>query len=201
MKNVVIASSNPHKIAEIKALFAPLIRDGGHLLSLEEAGFSGEIDETGHSYAENAQIKAKAAARQTGLFAVADDSGLSVDALRGKPGVRSARYGGKDATDTEKIDLLLKEMEKIPDEQRKARFIAVFCGVSPEGEKAVFARGECEGYITREKRGAGDFGYDPVFFYPPFGKTFAEMTKQEKNTVSHRAIAARKFIKMLCLDK
>lgn len=200
METIVMATGNAHKVRELSVMFAPYIKDKYNLTSMAEAGFSGEIEETGKTFEENAFIKALTVCRATGFITFADDSGLEVDALGGRPGVYSARYGGEDLDYDGKIKLLLSELKDIPDEKRGARFVSVFCCVYPDG-KSVSARGECEGMIIREKRGSGNFGYDPVFYYPPFGKTFAEMTMEEKNTVSHRGRAVEKFIKMLYLDK
>ena len=179
-----------------------LFIDGKYkIISMTEAGFSDDIEETGKTFEENALIKAETVCRATGFITFADDSGLEVDALCGRPGVYSARYGGEELDYDGKIKLLLSEMENIADEKRTARFVSVFCCVYPDVRDSVCARGECEGVIIREKRGDGNFGYDPVFYFPPLGKTFAEMTTEEKNTVSHRGRAVKKFIKMLCLDK
>ncbi len=203
MRTIVLATKNSHKIKELSAMFSPFIAGKYSIISMTEAGFYGDIEETGKTFEENAQIKAETVCRATGFITFADDSGLEVDALDGRPGVYSARYGGEELNYDGKIKLLLSEMENIADEKRTARFVSVFCCVYPDGSgnDSICARGECDGIIIREKRGNGDFGYDPVFYYPPLGKTFAEMTTEEKNTISHRGRAVEKFIKMLCLDK
>ncbi|MDD4125482.1 MAG: RdgB/HAM1 family non-canonical purine NTP pyrophosphatase [Eubacteriales bacterium] len=201
MTDIVLATKNNHKIKELNAMLSPYIAGKFVIISMEEAGFNGDMEESGTTFEENTRIKAETVCRATGLIAFADDSGLEVDALNGRPGIYSARYGGDDADYDKKIRLLLSEMENIADEKRTARFVSVFCCVYPNDGKCVMARGECEGIIIREKLGDGNFGYDPVFYYPPYGKTFAQMTTEEKNTVSHRGRAVEKFIKMLCLDK
>lgn len=194
METIVIATGNKHKVSEIKEMLAPFTAGKYELISMREAGFDGEIEETGTTFEENAFIKASTVCRATGKITFADDSGLCVDALDGRPGVYSARYGGLD-TDDEQISLLLSELKDVPAEKRTARFVAVFCAVFPDGGK-LSARGECEGTILFERRGFDDFGYDPVFYYPPAGRTFAEMTQSEKCAVSHRGRAVRGFAKL-----
>jgi XTP/dITP diphosphohydrolase len=142
------------------------------------------------SYAENALLKARAAARLTGALALADDSGLEVDALAGAPGVRSARFGGEHLTDRERCAYLLEEMRGIPPGQRTARFHCETALASPDGREAIVAA-DVEGRITEGPRGDGGFGYDPVFLYPPLDRTFAELEATVKNRVSHRARALR----------
>ena len=147
-------------------------------------------EETGATYRDNALLKARAAAQQTGALSLADDSGLEVDALAGAPGVRSARYGGPGLDDAGRVARLLEALRAVPDAQRTARFRAVVAMVAPSGEEQV-AEGVVEGVITREPRGAGGFGYDPVFFYPSLGATFGELPDEQKDRVSHRAVAVR----------
>ncbi len=200
MEKIVLATANRHKVAELSEMLAPHIKGRYEIITMAEAGFDGVINESGKTFENNALIKAETVCDATGLITFADDSGLEVDALGGAPGVLSARYGGDELNYDGKIALLLSELENVPDALRTARFVAVFCSVCPGG-KHICARGECEGLITREKRGSGEFGYDPVFYYPPLKKTFAQMTPYEKNTVSHRGRAVEKFIKMLRLDK
>lgn len=198
---IVLATHNQHKIQELKAIFERHYSNRHTFVSMKEAGFEGEIDESGKTFEENAKIKAVTVCNKTGLVTFADDSGLEVEALNGRPGVYSSRYGGENTGYGEKIKLLLSELENIPDEKRKAKFVSVFCCAFPDGRECIIARGECEGIIIRKPRGEGTFGYDPVFYYPPFGRTFAELTIEEKNKISHRGLAVEKFIKMLCLDK
>ena len=151
------------------------------------------MDETGTTFEENSFIKAETVMKATGLAAMADDSGLCVEALNGEPGVYSARYGFDDSLDDwGRLQLLLKNMEAVPDDKRQAKFVCVITLVTPEGE-TIQARGEVHGEILRSPAGSNGFGYDPVFYYPPFGKTLAEADAQEKNQVSHRANALKIF--------
>lgn len=165
------------------------------LVTLEEAGVFMKAEETGTSYEENARIKALAYATASRMVALADDSGLEVDALDGLPGVESARFGGK-ATDRERVEYLLSLMKDIPQEKRTARFICVIAIATPEG-RVETVRGECHGTITTGPRGANGFGYDPVFYFPELGKTLAELPLDVKNRVSHRGRAAREAYKVL----
>lgn len=195
MKKLVLATNNAHKVEEMKKL----LEGSGYVIqTLSEVGFSGEIEENGTTFEENSYIKAATVSKKLGCIAVADDSGLEVDCLGGAPGVYSARYAGEHATDTQNLDKLLCAVAGQKD--RRARFVSVITAVFEDGS-TLSARGECEGIIIDERRGAGDFGYDPVFFYEPAGKTFAEMTMQEKNAVSHRGRAMKKFAEMFFLDK
>ena len=149
-----------------------------------------EVEETGTTFAENAYLKAKAACEQTGLPAVADDSGLVVDALNGAPGVYSARYAGPDATDAQRMDKLLHELDGVPAEQRTARFVSAICVVYPDGER-MDVEGVCEGSVAFAPRGHDGFGYDPIFLVGE--KTYAELTPAEKDVVSHRGKALREL--------
>jgi len=184
---IVFASTNSGKIAEMEYLINRNLEDKGfeaELLSLKDIGFTDEIIEDGATFEANAEIKARAVFDKTGMISFADDSGLCVDYLNGAPGIYSARYGG--------IDRLLNELQGVPDEKRTAYFYcAVYCIVS-RSENFCTA-GKCAGIITHEKFGEGGFGYDPVFYYPPAKRTFAQMTGEEKNKLSHRAIAAELF--------
>ena len=182
---VVLASQNAHKIAELRALLSKHIPDI-EVLSLSEAGFSGEIIEDGETFEENAYIKARAAA-STGYIGLGDDSGLSVRALGGAPGIYSARYAGEHGNDEANNTLLLENLRTAED--RHAEFVCVIACAYPDKEDAVFCRGATEGVIIDEYKGNGGFGYDPLFYYEPFGKTFAEMTPEEKNSISHRGKA------------
>ena len=166
---------------------------GGELLLLSDIGFSGDIEENGSTFEENSKIKASVPAA-LGYIGIADDSGLCVDALGGAPGIYSARYSG--LGDQGNIDKLLYELRGVPDELRTARFVCVMTAVFPDG-RTVQARGEAEGVILRQRSGDNGFGYDPVFYYPPFGKTFAELDAGIKNTVSHRAKALAAFCPLL----
>lgn len=183
----VLASHNKKKIAELRTILSGL---GVEVLSQADVGVSLEPEETGTTFAENARIKAEAVMRATGLPAIADDSGLMVDALGGAPGVYSARYGGPGLDDTGRWQLLLRNMEGQTD--RACRFVCAICCCFPDGTELT-AYGECPGTVAHEAHGAGGFGYDPVFWLPQYGKTMAELTPEEKNAISHRGKALRAF--------
>ena len=155
-----------------------------------------ETPETGNTFAENAELKAKAAAQATGRIALADDSGLEVDALGGQPGILSSRFAGPEATDREKYMRILDLLEGVPDEERTARFKAAVAIATPEGE-TVLVEGTCEGRIAREPRGENGFGYDPIFYLPDLGLTMAQLPASEKNRISHRARALQSAKKVL----
>jgi len=190
---VVIATRNMGKLREIQAILAPL---GLKIFSLSDFPAIPEIIEDGQTFEENAVKKAVAVARQTGRIAIADDSGLSVDALQGRPGVFSSRYAGEKSTDTERYQKLLGEMSAIPKEKRVAAFICVIAVSSPEG-KAETVAGQCRGEIALAPRGSHGFGYDPVFYLPELGKTMAELAPEVKNRISHRARALEKLKSIL----
>lgn len=182
---IVVATGNAHKLKELNGIFGGMIE----LVSMKDAGFSGEIEENGSTFEANARIKAEAVMRATGLPALADDSGLSVDALGGAPGVYSARYAGDHGDDQANNDLLLQNMRG--QTNRACRFVCAMALALP-GEETRVVRGECEGELLYERAGEGGFGYDPLFRYAD-GKTFAEMTEKQKNAVSHRAVASEKM--------
>ena len=184
---LVLASKNPHKLKELGDILSEL---GVEVLLESEAGVDVEVEETGTTFEENALLKARAVCEASGLPAVADDSGLCVDALNGAPGVYSARYGGEGLSDTDRYRLLLENMRGQLD--RRCRFVSAVCCAFPNGD-TVTARGECAGTLAYAPKGADGFGYDPVFFVPGLKKTFAELTPQEKNAVSHRGAALREF--------
>lgn len=187
---VVLASKNAHKLAEISKITE---KYGIELILQSELGVDLDVEENGTTFEENSLIKAKAVMEATGLPALADDSGLSVDALGGEPGIYSARYGFDDSLDDwGRLELLLKNMESIPDGSRQAKFVCVITMITPEGQ-VIQTRGEVHGEILRHAAGSGGFGYDPIFYYPPFGKTLAEVSAEEKNQVSHRAEALKLF--------
>ena len=186
---VLLASNNGHKIKEIKEILG----DFFDVVSLREAGVESDPEETGATFEENARIKAVAGMKASGMPCIADDSGLEVFALDGLPGVMSARYAGGHGDDSANNEKLLRELENASD--RSARYVCVICMAFPNGHEIV-ARGECRGTILKEARGEGGFGYDPLFFFPQFGKTFAEITSEEKNEVSHRKAALREFEKI-----
>lgn len=189
---LVLATSNPGKVREMAQHLAGL---GLEVVSLAELG-AAQIPETGKTFRENAELKAVAAAKATGLWALAEDSGLEVDALGGAPGVYSARYAGEGADDEENNRKLLRELEGVEWPRRTARFRTVMVLASPRGE--VWAvEGACEGIIVHEPRGSGGFGYDPLFWAPELGKTFAEASPEEKDRVSHRGRALRQMIALI----
>ena len=194
---IVLASRNRHKIDEIKRVLAESSLSEIEILSLDDIGEEGEIEETGSTFEENAYIKARVAAEK-GYFSIADDSGLSVEALDGRPGVYSARYAGEPCNDKNNNDKLLSELENVPDDKRNAAFVSVIAFVDPDKiESPIYFRGECKGTIIRSERGNGGFGYDPIFYMPQLSKTYAEITVDEKNEVSHRGKSIRLFAEYL----
>ena len=190
-RTLVIASNNAHKIQEITEMVGDRLR----VISMGEAGFTGDIDENGETFEDNATIKARAVAKATGFCALGDDSGLSVDALDGAPGVHSARYCGHHGDDKANNDLLIANMADVPAEDRTAEFVCAMALSLPNGEVKT-VRGACPGVITFTPRGNGGFGYDPYFEYLS-GETFAEMAQEEKNRISHRANAMQLMIPYL----
>ena len=187
---VVLASKNPHKLVEISKITEKF---GFELVLQSELGVDIDVEETGTTFEENSFIKAEAVMKATDLPALADDSGIAVDALDGAPGVYSARYGFDDSLDDwGRLLLLLKNTEHVPDGQRQAQFVCVITFVTPEGQ-TIQARGEIHGELTREPAGENGFGYDPIFYYPPLGMTTAELSPEQKNQVSHRGNALRLF--------
>lgn len=193
MIKIVLATNNSHKVAEFRAAFSQMGVDV-ELLTVKETGFSGDIIEDADTFDGNALIKAKALCDYTGLVAIADDSGLAVDALGGAPGVYSARYAGEGATDEQNNEKLLSVLKSMPEASRDAKFVCSICVCRPDGE-LLYAHGESKGIIIDEYKGDGRFGYDPIFYYPPMNKTFAEMTKEEKNQISHRGKAIKELLK------
>ena len=183
---LVLASDNKNKLREFRTLFENF---GVELISKAESGFTEEVEETGETFAENARIKAEAVMRATGLAAIADDSGLCVDALGGAPGVHSARYtGNHDDSDADRYNLLLRNLGGRDD--RAARFVCSLCCAFPNGD-VLTAEGTCEGTILSAPRGENGFGYDPIFYLPEYGCTSAELSGEEKNKISHRGKALR----------
>lgn len=184
----IIATNNKKKLLELERILKPL---GIDAITAREAGVElDDVEETGTTFAENAFIKADAAFKKTGLPSVADDSGLCVDALDGRPGIYSARYAGDNATDEEKISKLLTELEDVEDEKRTAHFACAICCILPDGSK-IEVEGRCHGKIAFEPCGDGGFGYDPVFMYGD--KSYAQLSAEEKDAVSHRGQALRKL--------
>ncbi len=185
---VILASKNPHKLTELSAI---LSQHGFEIALESEYGLDIDVDETGTTFEENSLLKAEAVMKASGLPVLADDSGLMVDALNGAPGVYSARYGHK-SSDGERTAFLLENMKDVPDDKRTAKFVCVITCLWPDGRKIV-ARGECPGVITREVHGENGFGYDPVFYLPELGMTYAELPSEQKNAISHRARALQDF--------
>ena len=187
---VVLASKNKHKLEEISKITEKF---GFELILQSQLGVDIDVEETGTTFEENSFIKAEAVMKATGMVAMADDSGICVDALNGDPGVYSARYGFDETLDDwGRLQLLLKNMEAVPDGERQAKFVCVITLVTPDGQ-TIQARGEIHGELLREPRGENGFGYDPIFYYPPYGVTTAEMSPEDKNQVSHRANALKIF--------
>lgn len=184
---VVLASQNKKKIVEMRTILSKM---GVEVLSQADVGVNLEPEETGTTFEENSRIKAQAVMEATGLPAIADDSGLMVDALGGEPGVYSARYGGEGLDDTGRWQLLLQNMAGKTN--RACKFVSVICCRFPDGRE-ILARGECPGVLAQGPSGDGGFGYDPIFYLPQLGKTMAQLTPEEKNKISHRANALAGF--------
>ena len=187
-QKLLVATNNAGKAAEYRALLAG---SGWEIVTPRDVGLDLQVEETGADYAENATMKAIAFAKASGLPALADDSGLEVDALGGAPGPLSARFGGEDAGDEQRVALLLERLAGVPPEKRSARFRCFIAVARPDGEPTLF-EGRCEGRVADGPRGEGGFGYDPVFLLPERGLTLAELPPEEKNAVSHRGRAARR---------
>jgi XTP/dITP diphosphohydrolase len=185
---LLIATGNKGKIAELRALLAALPL---RLRNLAEFSGVADVEETGETFSDNAILKARAYAEQTGLWALADDSGLEVDALGGAPGVFSARYGGAGLSDSERVERLLKELSLSASQDRRARFISVIAIADPAGQIQNISTGKCEGWIAPAPRGTGGFGYDPVFIPEGFHQTFGELPPEVKENISHRAHALK----------
>lgn len=196
MLKLLIATHNPGKIREYQTLLADLPLT---VTSLKAEGITEDVEETGATFAENACLKAESYARMTGLWTWADDSGLEVDALDGRPGVYSARYAGLGATDQDRYQKLLQELHQRPDAPRTARFRCVVAIAMPSNETAT-VEGTVEGLITDQPKGENGFGYDPVFLLPDQGVTMAELPAEIKNEISHRGQAAQKA-KQLLLER
>ena len=193
-RSLLLATRNPGKVQEITGI----LRDSGwSFRSLQEFRGVGSAEENGSTYSENAIAKAKFYASATGLLALADDSGLEVEALGGAPGVFSARYAGDDATDADRRDLLLSELAKRGSENRTARFVSAVAIATADGEVLNVSEGICEGTITLAPRGHGGFGYDPLFVPNGYDQTFAELSEDIKNRISHRALALIKTAEFL----
>ena len=187
MKELILASNNAHKVEEIKSIL-----EDYSILTLKDINYTEEIVEDGTTFEENALIKARTICKYSGKTAISDDSGLSVELLDGRPGVYSARYS-KEQTDEKNIEKVLLELNG---QKSKAKFVSVIALVKPDGTELTF-RGECHGEIIFEKRGTNGFGYDPIFFVPSLDKTFAELSAEQKNSISHRKQSLEKFSQYL----
>ena len=187
MKELILASNNAHKVEEIKSIL-----EYYSILTLKDINYTEEIVEDGTTFEENALIKARTICKYSGKTAISDDSGLSVELLDGRPGVYSARYS-KEQTDEKNIEKVLLELNE---QKSKAKFVSVIALVKPDGTELTF-RGECHGEIIFEKRGTNGFGYDPIFYVPSLDKTFAELSAEQKNSISHRKQSLEKFSQYL----
>lgn len=190
---LLLATSNKGKVREYRSLLQSLPFD---LVTLAEVGITADLEEVGETLEENARLKATALAAQSQMSALADDSGLEVDALGGEPGRLSARYAGEGASDRDRVNYLLSKLEGVPWEERSARFRCVIAVAVPDGQ-VEFCSGECRGVIALEPKGEQGFGYDPIFYLPELDKTMAELPLEVKNEVSHRGKAARKVSQAL----
>lgn len=184
---VVLATRNQHKVDELRRILATYDVE---LLSLDDVGVTDEVVESGATFADNALLKARAAAAASGLIAIADDSGLAIDALNGMPGVLSVYWAGRARDDAANLRLVLEQMEDVPDERRGAAFVCAAAAVTPDGREVVL-EGRCEGTLIRAPRGEQGFGYDPIFVPTGEGRTTAEMAPEEKDAISHRGKAFR----------
>ncbi|HXZ30522.1 MAG TPA: XTP/dITP diphosphatase [Dehalococcoidia bacterium] len=193
MPKLLIATSNQGKIREYHLLLDGL---GYKITTLAEEGITKVVTESRNSYEQNARLKAVTYAKLSRLLTLADDSGLEVDALNGEPGIKSARFAGKAATDAERVSLLLARLKGVPWERRMARFRCVIAIATPKGQTET-CYGECRGMIALEAKGENGFGYDPVFFLPEINKTMAELPLEAKNQISHRARASQKARQVL----
>jgi XTP/dITP diphosphohydrolase len=185
---LLLATNNRGKLREYRSLLRGIPFE---MVTPADLAITGEVEEAGTSFEENATLKAVAMARRSGLLTLADDSGLEVDALGGAPGPLSARYAGEGASDAGRVNFLLSKLKNVPEGKRAARFRCVIAVATPEGKVELFS-GECRGVIIDKPRGNNGFGYDPIFYLPEFGKTMAGLTLIEKNKISHRARAAEK---------
>lgn len=187
MRALLLATTNRHKVGEFRAIFSDL---PFQLLSLQDAHLNLDVEETGTTFRENAELKALAYARASGLLVLSEDSGLEIDALNGAPGVYSARFAGVDTPYPERFKIILEQLQGLPMEKRTARYRAVITIAEPTGyHRSV--EGTLEGVIAEAPRGENGFGYDPIFLVPALGKTTAELTPEQKNQISHRGRAAQ----------
>jgi len=193
MKTLLVATTNPGKLREIRALMADV---RVKLIALTDIAPIEEPEETGATFEENARLKARYYAAHSGIWTVAEDSGLVIDALGGEPGVRSARFLRPDASYPQRFNEIFRRLDAQPDRPRTARFVAALASVD-DGEVMYETTGAVEGEIAKVARGTSGFGYDPIFYYPPYGKTLAEVSEEEKIAVAHRGIAFRNFAQWL----
>jgi XTP/dITP diphosphohydrolase len=189
MPRLLLATGNKGKVEEYRELLRGIPYD---LVTPGDVGIATVVEETGDTLEENARLKAVILCRESGLIAIADDSGLFVDALNGEPGHRAARYAGEQATDRDRVNYLLSQLKEIPWEKRTARFRCVIAIAMPPDGKVQYATGECDGIIAFEPQGNEGFGYDPIFYFPEFERTMAELPMDVKNRISHRGKAAAK---------
>lgn len=197
-RSLLIATRNQGKVVEVANLLDDLQLQ---ILSLADFSHLTEVEETGNTFAENAALKAAYAAQETGLITLGDDSGLEVDSLNGQPGVYSARFAGEPSDDQRNNSKLLTMLQGVPPEKRRARFVCAMALAIPHSQgvpEVFYATGFCEGVILEEQKGEGGFGYDPLFFLPQLQKTFAQLTLEEKNLVSHRGKALQQMVKDIC---
>ncbi|MGF3103927.1 XTP/dITP diphosphatase [Rossellomorea sp. DUT-2] len=188
-KRVIIATKNRGKAKEFQHMFAPYGYEVQTLLDLPHIE---DVEETGETFEENAILKAETVAQELGVLVIADDSGLAIDALEGRPGVYSARYAGEEKSDEANMDKVLSELESVEESDRTARFHCVLAIAGPNGETRTVT-GTCEGMILQEKRGTNGFGYDPIFYVPTLQKSMAELSQDEKSQISHRGNALKKL--------
>ncbi|RBP04325.1 XTP/dITP diphosphatase [Rossellomorea aquimaris] len=188
-KRVIIATKNRGKAKEFQHMFAPYGYEVQTLLDLPHIE---DVEETGETFEENAILKAETVAQELGVLVIADDSGLAIDALEGRPGVYSARYAGEEKSDEANMDKVLSELESVEETHRTARFHCVLAIADPNGETRTVT-GTCEGMILQEKRGTNGFGYDPIFYVPTLQKSMAELSQDEKSQISHRGNALKKL--------
>lgn len=187
MKKIIFATGNQDKMREIREILSDL---DAEILSLKDAGIQADIVEDGKTFEENAEIKARAISEMTGEIVLADDSGLEIDHLNKEPGIYSARYMGEDTSYRIKNKNLIDRLEGVPDEERTARFVCAIAAAFPDGTMKT-VRGVMEGRIGYEEKGENGFGYDPIFFLPEYGMSSAEISREEKNKISHRGKALR----------
>lgn len=185
MKKIIIATGNKGKAKEFESMFAPL---GYQVLTLHDLEGAVDVEETGSTFEENAILKAESLCERFQTMVIADDSGLMIDALNGRPGVYSARYAGEEKSDDANMKKVLEELKDVPKEQRTARFYCALAVARP-GEETLTVSGTVEGYIQSERQGEYGFGYDPIFYVPSLKKTMAQLRPEEKNAISHRANA------------